>query len=138
MKIKSVKLSNNEPVSLRHIAELTDRMYVVSRDAPMYLGGSMVTVWLPIRMDSFGGTTFGSLPHLFEVENIEYDNGEFVVFGQCDDDHRSMVEKAIMFCVDVQRCVWKDRDAILVAENGLQDPTHTSVWSYLADRGMSI
>lgn len=123
---------------IEDIAKISQNIYIVSRDAPVHLGGSMVTLYIQCQQDSFGNRDFGLLPMLREIVWYapQSENSDVIHdFGQVDDHFVTMghaVSCALEIAGEFHR---ENRNIYVINENGTSESTMCSVYSYMAERG---
>ena len=129
-----IALENREPISVEELARVVHKIYIVSRDAPDYLGGSMVTMYVEILEDSFGNTKFGLLPKLYEVLFVSYDDNEIIWFGQVA-DHFKLMGNAVNVALDISRKCDYEPGMFMITESGTNEGHMYSIFEYMAERG---
>jgi hypothetical protein len=130
-----IALENRDPIAIEELALSVSDVYIVSRDAPDYLGGSMVTMFVTIFEDSFGNAKFGMLPKTYEILHVSgHENGKMIWFGQCEDQTQLMGD-----AVNVALAIndYGDRNVRMrvVTESGTTHSHAYSIYEYMAERG---
>lgn len=128
-----IALENKDPINLEVLAPLVHDVYIVSRDAPTYLGGSMVTMYITILKDSFGNTEFGVLPHTYEILFVS-DDDKMIWFGQCEDQTQLMGE-AVNIALAINDAGDRNVRMRVVTESGTRESHMYSIYEYMAERG---
>lgn len=128
-----IALENKDPIQLEKLAPLVHDVYIVSRDAPVYLGGSMVTMYITILKDSFGNTEFGVLPHTYEILFVS-DNDKMIWFGQCE-DHVKLMGDAVNVALAINDAGDRNVRMRVVTESGTHESHMYSIYEYMAERG---
>ena len=128
-----IALENKDPIQLEVLAPLIHDVYIVSRDAPVYLGGSMVTMYVTILKDSFGNTEFGVLPHTYEIMFVS-DDDKMIWFGQCEDQTQLMGD-AVNIALAINNAGDRNVHMRVVTESGVDHSHVYSVYDYMAERG---
>jgi hypothetical protein len=128
-----IALENKDPIQLEVLAPLVHDVYIVSRDAPVYLGGSMVTMYITILKDSFGNTEFGVLPHTYEILFVS-DDDKMIWFGQCE-DHFKLMGDAVNIALAINNAGDRNVCMRVVTESGTTHSHMYSIYEYMAERG---
>ena len=129
-----IALENRDPISVKELAPIVNDVYIVSRDAPNYLGGSMVTMYVTIFEDSFGNAKFGVLPKTYEILHVINDDGKFVWFGQSEDQTQLMGD-AVGIALDINHHGDRNVCMRVVTESGTHESHVYSIYEYMAERG---
>jgi len=130
-----IALENRDPITSEELAKLAHKIYIVSRDAPEYLGGSMVTMWVQILEDSYGNAKFGLLPKTYEILHVwGHENGQMIWFGQVE-DHFKLMGDAVNVALDVSHYCDHEIGIFVITESGTNESHISSVYSYMAERG---
>jgi len=128
-----IALENKDPIQLEVLAPLIHDVYIVSRDAPTYLGGSMVTMYITILKDSFGNTEFGVLPHTYEILFVS-DDDKMIWFGQCE-EHIKLMGDAVNVALAINSAGDRNVRMRVVTESGTDHSHMYSIYEYMAERG---
>jgi hypothetical protein len=129
-----IALENTDHQAIEELALSVSDVYIVSRDAPVYLGGSMVTMFVTILEDSFGNTKFGVLPKTYEILHAVNADDKIVWFGQCEDQTQLMGE-AVNIALAINDYGDRNVRMRVVTESGTHESHMYSIYEYMAERG---
>jgi hypothetical protein len=129
-----IALENRNHQAIEELALSVSDVYIVSRDAPDYLGGSMVTMFVTILEDSFGNAKFGVLPKTYEILHAVNADDKFVWFGQCEDQTQLMGE-AVNIALAINDAGDRNVRMCVVTESGTRESHMYSIYEYMAERG---